>query len=112
MSWLKSTSSAADGKRAGHDVAQLKSGIVDKISAAIMMVDRDFIVTYVNGPTMELLRTNAAEFRQVWPAFDPEKIVGTCIDSFHKNPAHQRKLLADTSRLPIKTEITIGNLKV
>jgi PAS domain S-box-containing protein len=113
MSWLKSPKfRAADGKRAGHDVTQLKSGVVDRISAAIMMVDRDFMVTYVNAPTMELLRKNAAAFRQLWPTFDPEKIVGTCIDTFHKNPAHQRKVLADTSRLPIKTEITIGDLKV
>ncbi|HEY6258719.1 MAG TPA: methyl-accepting chemotaxis protein [Xanthobacteraceae bacterium] len=115
MSWLKSSAfrAGADNKRsAGHDVAQLKGDIVDKISAAIMMVDRDFMVTYVNAPTMDLLRKNAAAFRQLWPTFDPDKIVGTCIDTFHKNPAHQRKLLADPSRLPVRTEITIGGMKV
>ena len=77
-----------------------------------MMVDRDFNVTYVNGPTMELLKKNATAFRGLWPNFDPDKIVGTCIDTFHKNPAHQRKLLSDQSKLPLKTEITIGDLKV
>ena len=40
-----------------YDVAALKGDIVDKVSAAIMMIDRDFVVTYVNGPTRELLTT-------------------------------------------------------
>ena len=110
MSWFKKSSSQS-GKGV-HDVAALKGDVVDKVSAAIMMVDRDFNVTYVNGPTRELLSKNANEFRKIWPTFDPEKIVGTCIDLFHKNPAHQRKMLSDPSRLPIWTEITIGDLKI
>ena len=115
MSWLKSSSTpngANGGRKAGYPLEDLKADIADKISGAIMMVDRDFNVTYVNGPTMELLKKNATAFRGLWPNFDPDKIVGTCIDTFHKNPAHQRKLLSDQSKLPLKTEITIGDLKV
>ena len=96
----------------GHDVAKLKAGMVDKVSSALMMINRDFMVTYVNEPTRELLTKNEAAFRALWPSFDADKIVGTCIDTFHKNPAHQRKLLADPSRLPIQTEITVGDLKI
>jgi methyl-accepting chemotaxis protein len=104
--------SKSRGRSAGHNVAEIKGQIVDKISSAIMMVDRDFMVTYVNEPTRELLKANEAAFRAIWPSFDPEKIIGTCIDTFHKNPSHQRQLLADPKRLPLKTEITIGNMKV
>jgi methyl-accepting chemotaxis protein len=53
-----------------------------------------------------------AEFRKLWPNFNSESIVGTCIDTFHKNPSHQRKMLSDPARLPMKTEITIGDLKI
>ena len=80
--------------------------------SAIMTVDRDFMVTYVNGPTRELLKKNEAAFRSMWPSFDADKIIGMCIDTFHKNPSHQRQMLADPCRLPINTEITIGDLKV
>jgi methyl-accepting chemotaxis protein len=102
----------AKNSSGSHDIAAIKSDIVDKISSAIMVVDRDFIVTYVNGPTRELLKKHEAAFRAIWPTFDSQKIVGTCIDTFHKNPAHQRQLLADTSRLPMRTEITVGDLKI
>ena len=111
MSWLNKSFSRSVSS--GHyDVAALKGDVVDKVSAAIMMIDRDFVVTYVNGPTRELLRKNAAAFAAMWPGFDPEQIVGRCIDMFHKNPAHQRQMLSDPSRLPIRTEITIGDLKI
>ena len=104
--------SASRGRAVGHNVAEIKAQIVDKISSAIMMVDRDFMVTYVNEPTRELLKGHEAAFRSIWPSFSADKILGTCIDTFHKNPSHQRQLLADPSRLPIRTEITIGHLKV
>jgi PAS domain S-box-containing protein len=110
MSWLKK--SASRNATRAYDINALKSGVVDKISAAIMMVDRNFIVTYVNDPTRELLRKNAAAFKAIWPNFDPEQILGCCIDMFHKNPAHQRQMLSNPSQLPIRTEITIGDLKV
>jgi len=110
MSWLKKSTSS--NKADVHDIAALKGDLVDKITSAIMMVDRDLKVTYVNGPTQELLSKNAAAFRAIWPTFDPDKIIGTCIDAFHKNPAHQRGLLSDPSKLPIRTEISIGDLKV
>ena len=34
----------------GHDAAKLKAGMADKVSSAVMMVDRDFVVTYVKSP--------------------------------------------------------------
>eukprot|EP00903_Cladosiphon_okamuranus_P002053 g2051.t1 len=39
----------------------------------------------------------------------PENIVGTCIDRFHKNPAHQRTLLSNAANLPFETQITLGD---
>ena len=110
MSWLKKSSSR--NGTGTHNVAALKGDILDKVSVAVMMVDRDFNVTYVNAPTRELLTKNAVAFRAIWPSFDAEKIVGSNIDMFHKNPGHQRQLLSDPSRLPIRTEITIGELKI
>ncbi|WP_082015865.1 PAS domain S-box protein [Leisingera sp. ANG-M7] len=83
----------------------------ENASAAMMTVDRDFIVTDVNAATRELLSRSAEAFAQVWPNFDPAHIIGTCIDQFHKNPAHQRKLLSDPTNLPYKTDITIGDYK-
>jgi methyl-accepting chemotaxis protein len=103
----------ADGSKAaqGAKTAIYMASAVESSSVAVMMVDRSFTVTYVNQATRKLLNENAAAFRAIWPSFDPDKIIGACIDMFHKNPAHQRQLLSDPSRLPYRTDITVGDMK-
>lgn len=91
--------------------ATFKSTAFEGSSIAMMTVDRDFKITYANEATHRLLKDNAAAFRAVWPSFNPDAIIGTCIDMFHKSPSHQRQLLADPSRLPYRTDITVGDLK-
>ena len=91
--------------------AQQLQRILDNVTTAVMMVDRDFIVTYVNESTRQLLSKNAAEFRKVWPNFDGRNIIGTCIDVFHKDPSHQRRLLSDPKNLPHRADISVGPLK-
>ncbi len=91
--------------------AVYKSAAFDGTSVAMMMIDRDFMVTYANGATRKLLSQNAAVFKEFWPSFDPDKIIGSCIDMFHKNPAHQRQLLSDPARLPYSTDIAIGDFR-
>jgi methyl-accepting chemotaxis protein len=91
--------------------AQFKSAAFTGASVAMMMVDRDLKVRFVNDATRKLFAENAAVFRAVWPNFDPNAIVGSNIDMFHKNPQHQRRMLSDPSCLPHRTEITIGEFK-
>jgi methyl-accepting chemotaxis protein len=97
--------------RGGHNVAGINGQSIDKISSAIMVVDRDFIVTYVNAAARKLFKSNEAAFRSIWPSFNADNMVGACIDTVHQNPSHQGPQLNDTARLPIQTEITIGELK-
>ncbi len=84
--------------------------IVDDAEAAMMMIDRDFKVTYVNKSTYALLQQHLGTLRHAFPGFDPKKLLGANIDVFHKNPQHQRTLLSDESRLPYKTDIQVGPL--
>ncbi|MDP2152401.1 MAG: PAS domain S-box protein, partial [Methylotenera sp.] len=85
---------------------------MDASSAAVMAIDRDFIVTYFNDATTMLFKANLEIFRQALPDFNPDQILGTSVDVFHKNPAHQRKLLSDPSRLPYTTQIKLGPLNM
>ena len=94
-----------------RDTANRMKRAIDNVAVAVMMIDRDFMVTYANDTTRKMLRDNAEQFRKIWPNFDAEKILGSCIDMFHKNPSHQRQMLADPSRLPYKTEINVGELR-
>lgn len=113
-----------DGKRVGyvvqwHDVTEKRQKeeqasrlqrAVDGAQTAMMMIDRDLVITYSNEQTKNLMREHAQALKSLYPSFDPERLTGTCIDIFHKNPSHQRKLLSDASNLPYETDIKVGPL--
>ncbi len=85
-------------------------GAVENAMTAIMMVDRELTITYANKSTIALLKKNEEVLRTLYRGFDADKLVGTCIDVFHKNPSHQRRLLDDPRNLPYSTDITVGPL--
>lgn len=112
--WMKSafeSRSQRDAESQRHNSANFLASAVKLSITPIMMIDRNLNVTYVNDATKKLLSENAVAFRSIWPGFDPDKIIGQCIDGFHKNPSHQRQLLSDPSRLPHRADITVGDLK-
>ena len=98
--------------RAQENKSVQLQGAIDQSATANIMINRDFNITYANAATLALLKEHEATFAENWPGFkaDPEVIIGTNIDSFHKNPAHQRKLLSDPNNLPYKTDIQIKHL--
>ena len=92
------------------EVARLQSAI-DGAQANLMICDADLNITYVNPAVVEMMRPRQNELRKIWPGFDVNNLVGTNIDGFHKNPAHQRALLKDPSRLPAKAEIKVADVE-
>ncbi|MDH3326654.1 MAG: PAS domain-containing protein, partial [Gammaproteobacteria bacterium] len=90
---------------------QKMKAAVNGAMTAIMMVDRDFNVTYANKSTTDLLGKHQDTLKTIFPGFDVNKLVGSCIDMFHKNPAHQRQMLSNPSNLPYQTDIEVGPLK-
>ncbi|WP_446893511.1 PAS domain-containing protein, partial [Acinetobacter sp. NS4_7] len=51
------------------------------------------------------------EMREVFPGFSVDKLVGTSIDQFHKNPSHQQSVIANPDRMPLKAEIKVAALE-
>ena len=92
-----------------QELAQLRSA-VDGAMTAIMMIDRDLVVTYVNNATLQLLKNHEHALKSLYPNFSVDSIVGSCIDMFHKNPAHQRNILNNPANLPYSTDIQVGPL--
>lgn len=105
----KMQQAAHDAKAEAEKYGQL-ARIVDDSDAAFMVVDQDFVITYVNQSTKSLLSRTADEFRKIWPSFNPDALIGSCIDQFHSNPAHQRSMLATPLRAPHLTNISVGEL--
>ena len=91
------------------DVSRLQAA-VDQAQTPLVMIDRDFVITYGNQATFDIFKNNLAIFQEAFPGFAVDGVAGSCIDAFHKNPAHQRQLLADPNNCPYSTDIQIGPL--
>jgi len=67
---------------------------LDQVSANVMLADPEGNIIYLNRSAQGLFDAAADDLRLGLPDFDEKSLVGTNIDAFHKDPRHQRKLLA------------------
>ncbi|EWH08705.1 putative methyl-accepting chemotaxis protein [Catenovulum agarivorans DS-2] len=98
-----------ENERKSAELADLANAL--KIcQASVMLADNDLNIVYVNDENLRMLRSRQAEIRQELPNFDADRLVGTCVDVFHKQPSHQREIMARLTE-PYFTRLTIGKLK-
>ncbi|RFQ32265.1 methyl-accepting chemotaxis protein, partial [Pseudomonas sp. ATCC 13867] len=86
--------------RASADAAEYNAGIksaLDNVSANVMIANNDLDIIYMNRTVSEMLGRAEADIRKQLPNFNASRLMGANIDMFHKNPAHQRTLLAHLS---------------
>ena len=76
-------------------------GALDNLTANVMAVDNNLNVVYMNNTIKELMSSAQADFRKDLPSFDASKLMGANIDLFHKNPSHQRSMLANMTKATI-----------
>ena len=79
--------------------------MLDDMPLNVMLCDpEDFRITYVNKRSIETLRP----LQHLLPV-PVDKLVGQCFDIFHKNPAHQRRIVGDINNLPHRANIKLGD---
>lgn len=77
--------------------------MMDTMAASVTFADHENIIRYANPAALELLR----KVEHLLPV-KVEQIVGQSIDIFHKNPNHQRALIANAKNFPHEGVIKIG----
>jgi len=97
-------------RRAKEEEAFRLQRAIDGSQTAVMMVDRDLVVTYANDETVSLMQNYASELASIYPGFNPDNLIGSSIDIFHKTPEMQHRLLANPENLPHDADIQLGPL--
>jgi methyl-accepting chemotaxis protein len=68
---------------------------LDHVSNNVMLADAQNNIVYMNNAVMTMFREAAEEIRRDLPRFDAEALLGANIDDFHRNPAHQHRVLSE-----------------
>ena len=93
--------------KALRQATDMKSAALDAVRANVMLADADYTICFMNCPQLDMLRLAEADLRKELPHFDTANLMGRSIDVFHKNPAHQRKML-EALKATYVAEIKVG----
>ena len=88
---------------------RVRAGL-DVVKSNVMVADTDYNIMYMNTTLRDMMREAESELRKVLPHFDAGKLLGASMDVFHKNPAHQRKVLESLTG-GYESHITVGTQK-
>jgi methyl-accepting chemotaxis protein len=80
---------------------------LDNVGTNVMIADTNLDIIYVNKSVTAMLSEAEADLRKALPNFSASQLLHTNIDQFHKNPEHQRRLLA-AFNTTFTTQIKVG----
>ncbi|MEM9695962.1 MAG: PAS domain-containing protein, partial [Myxococcota bacterium] len=95
-----------EAEKTARENARIKEAL-DAAQTMVMIADAEFNIVYLNERLDEMLHDAQPDIRKDLPAFDAARLRGTNIDTFHKNPAHQRGLLPKLTE-PHRTDLNVG----
>jgi len=82
---------------------------LQKCAANVMLADNDFNIVYMNDSVQGMMTGYQQELSNAISGFNSRALIGANIDSFHKNPSHQRNMISGLSGI-FNTEITVSGL--
>jgi len=102
----KRANHVADDAHSATEGALSFSVLADNLPVNILALDPTTgLITHANRTSIETLK----RIREHLPkGLEPENIVGTSFDVFHKRPEHQRAIVADPKNLPWRAKIKLG----
>ena len=80
---------------------------LDNVSSNVMIADNERNIIYMNHTVKAMMQNAESDLRKALPSFDASRLLGGSIDQFHKNPEHQKHLLA-TFTSTYRAQIEVG----
>ncbi|MBB4844802.1 PAS domain S-box-containing protein [Paucibacter oligotrophus] len=96
----------ADTRKRAEEAERIRQAL-DVAATNIMVADTGYNIIYGNASLKAMLSHAEDDIRKDLPRFGAASVIGSNIDVFHKNPAHQRGLL-DRLSSAHTTRLTLG----
>lgn len=89
---IKSGFDINEARRVADEGLRLRIGL-DNVATNVMLANAQFEIIYMNHSLVKMFEVAEGAIKSALPGFDRHSLIGTNIDTFHKNPAHQRQML-------------------
>ncbi len=83
---------ATTDKENFDEASRIRSAL-DVCDTNVMMADPDFNIIYMNKSVEQMMINAEVELKKDLPNINVRDLIGQNIDTFHKNPAHQRSMV-------------------
>ena len=93
-------------RKAADETLRIKVAL-DVTSTNVMVADLDGVIIYCNLSVLEMMRNAESDLRKQLPSFRADTILGSNFDIYHKQPSHQRNLLAGLKGV-YRAELNVG----
>ncbi|WP_372767483.1 methyl-accepting chemotaxis protein [Pseudoalteromonas sp.] len=80
---------------------------LDTVNTNTMIADAGNNIVYMNEAVVSMMRNAESDIRQDLPNFNSANLLGSNMDVFHKNPAHQKHMIERLTST-YSTEISVG----
>lgn len=97
------------GRSPANSTKMAQLAALNVLSTNVMVADADYNIIYVNKALISFLTVAEKDLQKDLPNFKVATLIGTNIDVFHKNPAHQRQML-DKLTGTFKTSIKVSGI--
>ncbi|HVK99238.1 MAG TPA: PAS domain-containing protein, partial [Dongiaceae bacterium] len=89
-----------------NEALRVKNAL-DVCDTNVMLADPDYTIIYLNDSLRRIMKDAEADLKTALPAFDAERLLGSNMDIFHRDPAHQRRIL-DKAKTTYRQQVEVG----
>ncbi|GHF65702.1 methyl-accepting chemotaxis protein [Seohaeicola zhoushanensis] len=105
---LETLCQAAVVAEAARIEAAFQRGGFRNASAAMLMVDRDFNINFMNAAMVAVFNEKIEDFRKLTGVQQARDLIGLNMDRFHAVPARVREIVSRPENLPMRAVIKVG----
>ncbi len=107
---VKLGSDLADSRQMTADSLRVIQGL-ENVQSSVLITNANLEIIFINQAAKALFSNVENDLRRELPNFRASKLLGSNIDVFHKNPKHQRNVLASITT-PHKAVIEIADISM
>ncbi|MDX8389164.1 MAG: methyl-accepting chemotaxis protein [Mariprofundaceae bacterium] len=94
-----------------NEAVRIKEAL-DAVSTPVQIADVDYNIFYMNKSADAMFGKYKSDFMAALPNYNPDHVIGSNIDIYHKDPSHQRRILDNLTQTYTSADLLFSETTV